>query len=458
MSELMVSVSGIRGIWGDSLTLDSLSLYTRSFGNYLLERGEKKVLMGRDARPTGGMIADHTASILNAMGIDVDDCGIVPTPTVLFGVRKRAYGGGIIITASHNPAEWNALKFVKKGGVFTGEKDVKEIKEGLGKKIKEAPYDRVGSHRKDDSVSATHVEEVVKNTDASVIRNRKFKVVLDPVNSAGSDITRLLLEKLGCETVVVNGEMNGKFGRGTEPTPANLTHLGPVIRDHRADAGFAQDPDADRLVLVDEKGRVLSEEWTLALAVESVLSKKNGARGAVVTNVSTSMVTESIAKKYSCEHYHTKVGEANVSEGIDLHHALIGGEGNGGVIYPTINQARDSLVGIALVLELMARTGKKLSELADGLPQFTMMKEKIQFHGDLVAGYNALKKEFASARTDTQDGLRLDWEENGAPLWVHVRPSNTEPVVRIIGESSDRKVLEKAVDRVRKIVKSSGEK
>lgn len=448
MSELKVSVSGIRGIWGDSLTLDSLAMYTRSFGSYLLSRGGKKVLMGRDARTTGAMISAYTASVLNAMGIDVDDCGIVPTPTVLFGVRETPYDGGIIITASHNPAEWNALKFVKKGGVFTGEKDVEEIKKGLGVKTAEASYDKIGKYRMVTAVSEKHVAKIVKKVQAKKIRDRKFRVVLDPVNSAGSAITQDLLKKLGCRTVVVNGEMNGKFGRGTEPTPANLTHLGAVIRKNRAAAGFAQDPDADRLVLVDETGRVLSEEWTLALAVESVLSKK---KGPVVTNVSTSRVDETIAKKYGCSHYLTKVGEANVSEGIDRHRALIGGEGNGGVIYPEINQARDSLVGIALVLELMARTGKKLSELADGLPKFAMLKTKVDFSGDLNQVYGSIRKAYPSARADEQDGLRLDWEENGLPVWVHVRPSNTEPVVRIIGEAGDRAVLDRVMESVGKM-------
>lgn len=449
MSELKVSVSGIRGIWGDSLTLPALFDYTQAFGKFVIERGGKRVLMGRDARPTGEMISNYCASILNGMGLDVTDTGIVPTPTVLFGVRTMGFDAGIIITASHNPVEWNALKFVKKDGTFTGEQDVAEIKGYLGKRAVEARYDRVGRLFRDDSVVQAHVDKVVGNIRILIIKKRKFRVVLDPVNSAGSLITRKLLSALGCEIKVVNGDITGQFGRGTEPTPKNLTHLTQVIKDFRADAGFAQDPDADRLVVIDENGRVLSEEWTLALAVEDVLSQK---KGDVVTNVSTSMSVAAIAKSHGGKHFNTKVGEANVSEGIVRHKAVIGGEGNGGVIYPTINLARDSLAGIGLVLELMAASGKRLSELADALPKFTMVKEKFDFRGDLDKLYGDLKNLFPGSIADEQDGLRLDWEDKGCPVWVHVRPSNTEPVVRVIGESSGPEILEAALTRIRKLV------
>lgn len=449
MSDLKVSVSGIRGIWGESLTLPVLFDYTQAFGKFVLKRNGKKVLMGRDARPTGQMIVQYTASILNAMGLDVADAGIVPTPTVLFGVRNMGYDAGIIITASHNPVEWNALKFVKDDGTFTGERDVEEILKNLADPSGEASYDRIGTYRTDEQVIQAHIEKVIANISANDIRKRKFRVVLDPVNSAGSVITQKLLADLGCEVKVVNGDITGRFERGTEPTPKNLTHLEKVIREHRADAGFAQDPDADRLVLIDENGRVLSEEWTLALAVEDVLSRK---KGDTVANVSTSMTVASVTEKHGGKHFHTKVGEANVSEGIVKHKAVIGGEGNGGVIYPAINIARDSLVGIGLVLELMAGTGKKLSELADGLPKFTMIKEKFDFKGDLKKLYQELKKAFPGSVPDEQDGLRLDWKESGTPVWVHVRPSNTEPVVRAIGEAADPEKLKIAMDKIRELV------
>lgn len=449
MSELKVSVSGIRGVWGDSLTLPVLFDYTQAFGQFVLARKGRKVLMGRDARPTGEMISQYCASVLNAMGLHVSYAGIVPTPTVLFGVRNLGFDAGIIITASHNPVEWNALKFVKKEGTFTGEQDVEEIRGYLGRKAPAAAYDKIGRYEKDDSPVQAHVDKIIGNVRVLVIKNRKFKVVLDPVNSAGGAITQKLFASLGCEVKMINGEITGSFGRGTEPTPKNLTHLEKIIRDTGADAGFAQDPDADRLVLIDEKGRVLSEEWTLALAAESVLSRK---KGDVVTNVSTSMVMSAVAEKYGGRNFHTKVGEANVSEGIVKRKAVIGGEGNGGVIYPAINLARDSLVGIALVLELMAVTGKKLSELADALPNYTMVKEKFDFRGDLKNLYRKAGELFPGSVADDQDGLRLDWKEGPDTVWVHVRPSNTEPVVRVIGESSDAGKLKAAMDKIKKLM------
>jgi phosphomannomutase len=392
------------------------------------------------------MIAAYCSSIMNAMGVTVIDTGIVPTPTVLFGVRKNSLAGGIIITASHNPVEWNALKFVKKGGVFTGEADLAEIKGYLGQPVKEALYNKIGESYLDDQISDAHIEAVLKHIDRDAIAAKNFSVVLDPVNSAGSLIGQWLLIKLGCKVKVVNGEMTGRFERGTEPTPQNLTHLGPIVREAGADIGFAQDPDADRLVLIDETGKVLSEELTLALAVEAVLSKK---KGDVVINMSTSRVNEEIAKRHGCKTYRTKVGEANVVEGIEAHKAVIGGEGNGGVIYPAINIGRDSLVGIGLVLELMAKRGKKLSELVAELPKMEMRKEKFEVKGDLAKLLPAVRAAFPGAEVNDLDGLRFDFPDR----WVHVRASNTEPVVRIIGEGSDTAALLADFEKIGKIVR-----
>lgn len=443
MSELKVSVSGVRGIWGDSLTLESLMDYTVAFGEYIRKRGGKTALIGRDARPTGAMITAYTASILNAMGIDVTDCGIVPTPTVLYGVRKHGYDGGLIITASHNPVEWNALKYVKAGGVFTGEKDIAEIKGCLGiREGAEAMYDGIGKYAVDNSILASHVRAVTDYLDTGKIIAKKYKVLVDPVNSAGGESSRLLLEALGCGYKIINGEINGRFERGTEPTPENLRHMEKAVRGFSADIGFATDPDADRLVVVDEKGCVLSEEMTLALGVESVLSDPATVKGDVVVNMSTSRMAEDIAERYGVRAYRSKVGEANVVEGIGEHHALIGGEGNGGVIFPTVNTARDSLVGIGLILQLMTRTGKPLSEIAAGFPKYAMKKTKFNYSGDVAELYKRIEQRYPGARVSVLDGLRLDWEQDGAKVWAHIRPSNTEPVVRLIGESDDPGLLD----------------
>lgn len=449
MSELKVSVSGIRGIWGDSLTLQSLMDYTKAFGLYLIENKGKKVLLGRDARPTGELISVYTASILNAMGLDVTDIGIVPTPTVLYGVREFGFDGGLIITASHNPIEWNALKFVKKGGVFTGEQDVEKIKGFLNKPFLEASYGSIGKLNIDKTIADKHCDLVLSKVNTKLIQTKKYTVVLDPVNSAGSVITQKLLESLGCKVIMVNGAITGRFERGTEPTPANLKHLESIVKENKADIAFAQDPDADRLVVVNSEGKVLSEETTLALAVMNVLGKQ---KGDVVINLSTSMVHEHLAQKAGVKCYRTKVGEANVVEGIVKHKALIGGEGNGGVIYPAINCARDSLAGIGLILELMAETGNSLTELTAALPEYTMVKEKFDFKGDLVALIGKIKGEFPLANINEQDGLRLDWKENGTPVWIHVRASNTEPVVRVIGESLENALVKAVLRRIENLL------
>lgn len=449
MSELKVSVSGIRGIWGDSLTLETLRLWTEAFGKWVADNGGKKILIGRDGRPTGELITRYCSSILNAMGISTTDIGLTPTPTVLFGVRQNNFDAGLIITASHNPVQWNALKFVKRGGVFTGEADVEAIKANYGKPIPEAAYDKIGKSNKDVSIPEAHIARIVGKIDAGVVVSKGFKVVLDPVNSAGGKITNDMFAQLGCKVKTINGEVDGTFHRVAEPTPANLKDLGPAVREFGADAGFAQDPDADRLVVADEKGNVLSEELTLALAVKAVLSQK---KGDVVINMSTSGVIDEIAAGFGSKVFRTKVGEANVVEGIDRYGALIAGEGNGGVIYPEMNKARDSLAGIALILELMAKENKPLSEITASLPVYTMLKEKFDFAGSLAEVYEKLQKKYSQASSDMTDGMRIEWKEDASPVWIHVRASNTEPVIRLIGESKDPAVIRRVMDECREVI------
>ncbi len=449
MSELKVSISGIRGIWGESLNLKTLIEFTKAFGLFVKKTGGNKILLGRDARPTGKMISLTVSGILNSMGIDVLDCGIIPTPSILYGVRKLKLGGGIIITASHNPIEWNALKFVRHDGTFTNEKDIKIIQSNLGKDLKENLYNKIGKYEETSLIEEMHIQEILKNVSAPLIRKKKFKVVLDPVNSAGSRITAELLKELGCSVHLVNGEINGTFGRGTEPNPANLTHLTAIIRKTKADIGFAQDPDADRLVVIDEKGAVLSEEMTLALAAEHILSENPGD---IVVNLSTSMLCEWLARKYGVRCYRTKVGEANVVDGIIKRKARIGGEGNGGVIYPKINCARDSLVGIALILELMTKRKKSISKIAGEFPSYPMKKEKFTFKGNINTLYKDIKASFKKAVINEADGLRLEWDEKGNKIWLHIRPSNTEPVVRVIGESVDEALLDESLMIIKKLI------
>ncbi|MCX7882495.1 MAG: hypothetical protein N2314_04665 [Brevinematales bacterium] len=450
---LKVSVSGIRGIWGESLTLDVLREYTEAFGKMLLERsqgGRVKVLLGRDGRKTGPVISQYVASVLNALGIDVLDAGLVPTPSVLFGVREWNLDGGIVLTASHNPIEWNALKFVVRGGTFTTEKDLEHLLALKGGDFPYASWRDIGTTMKTEALVEAHIERVLSVVNTEIIQKKRYTVVLDPVNSAGGPITTKLLEALGCTVIGVNTELTGEFSRVAEPTPANLSHLSEHILSHHADVAFAQDPDADRLVMADETGRLLSEEWTVALAVRHVLSKTPGP---VVVNLSTSLLSEMFARKVGQSCFYTKVGEANVVEGIKTYGAVIGGEGNGGVIYPRANLGRDSLVGIALVLEAMAMSDKSLSSLVEDFPRLFSLKEKFPQTIDMDTLQKRLFQVFPEASFTTLDGIRMDLARGEERLWVHVRTSNTEPIVRLIGESTSDEWLREVGDTLRQMLK-----
>jgi phosphomannomutase len=450
---LKVSVSGIRGIWGESLTLDVLASYTKAFGMFLLSEkasSRPSVLIGRDGRNTGPLISSYVASILNALGIDVYDAGLVPTPSIILGTREQHFDGGIIITASHNPIEWNALKFVTRQGTFTTEKELQALLGFLNQPFSHAQWNRVGKTVPAPEIADLHIQKVLSTVDSDTIRLQHFTVVIDPVNSAGGPITTRLLEQLECKVIGVNTELTGSFSRVAEPTPANLSHLPDIILRNKAHVGFAQDPDADRLVLIDEKGTILSEELTLAIAINHVLTKTPGP---IVVNLSTSLVNELIAERYHQQCFYTKVGEANVVEGIKQHHAIIGGEGNGGVIYPAANLGRDSLVGIALTLEAMATTGKTLSQLVQDFPRLFSIKKKFEGTLSLEKTLPLLQKAYPNGRFSTLDGIRLDQSENNNRLWIHIRASNTEPVVRLIGESTDQGWLTTTVETIEEMIK-----
>ncbi|MGC8771304.1 MAG: phosphoglucosamine mutase [Brevinematia bacterium] len=445
MEELKVSVSGVRGIWGKSLTFDVLLNYIKAFAIYLKKRDAKKILVARDGRITGDIIVNLTTAVINSYGIDVHYGGILPTPTLLLGVRE-SFDGGIIITASHNPEEWNALKFVKKDGTFTLQEDIDQIISYLNFPFEQISYNKVGKFYLTDEVFNLHINKILNNIDVESIRKKGFKVVIDPVNSAGGKITTRLLERLNCDVKIINGEINGFFGRKPEPKPENLKETGEKVKFYNADIGFAQDPDADRLVIIDENGNVLSEELTLALAVKHILSRK---KGNVVVNLSTSMMCDVIASNCGCKCYRTKVGEANVVEGIKKYNAVIGGEGNGGVIYPEINIARDSLTGIALILEMLALSNRKISEISMEVPVFVMKKETLSKNWELL--YNKLDNFFTTNFIDINrdDGLWGRFEDaNG---WIHLRPSNTEPIIRIIGEAENEKILTDYFNRIKEI-------
>lgn len=438
MSSPKLTVSGYRGIWSETLTVDIAQDLAHAFASFVIARGGKRILLGRDARQSGPTIIDAVAQTLSARGLDVTIGGLLPTPTVLFLVREEKFDGAIIVTASHNPPEYNGLKFVTSRGMFTNETDVAEINKYLEEK-NYAHSENIGNIETNEALGEKHVEHILKHVDVERIQNKKFKVVLDPINSAGSILTPILLEKLGCETTVINGRPDGNFAHMPEPLAVNLTTLGDAVHTTHADVGFAQDPDADRLVLADETGSVVFEEYTLALAVQSVLEKTPGD---IVINLSTSKTSEMIAEKFSKKTFRSKVGESNVVEEIIKRNAVIGGEGSGGIIYPAINPCRDSLTGIAIILELLAKENKSLGTLVAELPHFEMMKDKFPFAGDLSVVYEKIKMRFPDAMQDTQDGLRLDFEDMS---WVNIRPSNTEPIVRIMGEAKMKERIQNLV-------------
>lgn len=449
-----LTVSGYRGIWGKDIDESIAFEYALSYARMIKKYSginKNKILVGRDARTTGLKILSVVRHALEKEGLEVEYVGIIPTPSVLLLVKKLSCLGGIIITASHNPKEYNGLKFVMGTGLFAIEKDIIEIEEiRTALTSEEKKYE---NNEKEESKEINnkkfreiHLSQIIKNIDADLIKSKKFKVALDPINSAGSIITEEFLKELECEVFVINGEPNGEFAHEPEPILKNLKGIGEEVKRTKSDIGFAQDPDADRLVVVNEHGEVLNEEYTLALAVKSVLSKQVSD---VVVNMSTSRMCEDIANSYGKEIHRTKIGEAKVTEKMIEVNSIIGGEGNGGVIYSNVHFSRDSITGIGLILELLAKENKPISEIINTFPKYIMKKDKITFSGNLEMLYWRLKNEFHDALINTQDGVRFDWPDFS---WIHIRPSNTEPIVRIIGEAKTQNRIESLFNKVRLIL------
>ena len=424
---LMMSVSGVRGLLGGDMNPEIASRFTAAFARGL---GGGMVVVGRDSRPSGPCLADAVNATLRFAGSAVVDLGIVSTPTVEIMVTELGAAGGIIITASHNGPEWNALKFLGPGGEFLGAAEMERVIElaRSGEPLHAAPGE-MGALRRDESADAVHIKKILELPviDREAVSAAGFTAAVDCVNGAGSRIVPALLGTLGVEVMELNTDTDKPFPHNPEPRPEHLGGLASAVASSGADIGFACDPDADRLVLVDETGTVLSEELTLAVAADFVLSRR---KGPIVANMSTSRLLDWVGGKYGVEVHRTKVGEANVIAGMKEAGAVIGGEGNGGVIYPDLHYGRDAMVGIALVLQLLAGSGAGLGETVSRMPEYHIIKEKIPFRGDLSAVEAALSGEF-DGTIDATDGIRIDMDEG----WIHVRASNTEPVVRIIAEA-----------------------
>jgi phosphomannomutase len=450
---LMISVSGMRGIVGKDLTPELVARHAAALGAWARGQGRPAVVLGRDARTSGPMYARAATAGLMSVGADVIDVGMVPTPTVQLAVEHHHAGAGLILTASHNPIEWNALKFVGPDGIFLDGAAGAEVRALAERGPDRTGWEGIGGYREDRDAIARHLAMVLAlpQLDLAAIRARRFRVALDCVRGAGGTTIPALLAQLGCEVAAINLETDGRFPRAPEPVPENLGELSRLVRESKADVGMAVDPDVDRLALVDEQGQPIGEDYTLAFAVRAVLgggaAGQGGSAPVVVANLSTSLVVEDAARESGATFVRAPVGEANVAHAIAELGAVIGGEGNGGVILPALHIGRDAPAGVALILHLMARSGRRISQLVADAPRYTIVKAKSQRGNDLEPLYAALRRRFPEARADTRDGLRLAWPDR----WVHIRPSGTEPIVRYIAEAPDRAAAEALIETCRSL-------
>jgi phosphomannomutase len=448
---LMVSVSGVRGRVGDALTPETVATFAAAFGSWALAASRARtgrtapIVVGRDSRVSGPMLRHAVLAALESVGADVIDIGVVPTPTVQLAVEHHHAAGGLAITASHNPVEWNALKFIGPSGLFLEAHEGEAMRALLERPIARAGWDELGGYREDAEAVDRHLEAVLALPfiDVAAIRARHFVVALDCVRGAGGRIMTELLGRLGCTVHAIHLEPDGRFPREPEPTADHLDELSALVRTHGAAIGFATDPDVDRLALVDEHGHAIGEDYTLALATRLVLRHR---MGPVVSNLSTSLVVEDAAREAGAPFLRAPVGEVNVAVRMRESGAVIGGEGNGGVILPALHLGRDAPVGVALVLQLLAETGQPLSSFVANAPRYAIVKDKLDRpQASLAEVYSALERQFADAVADRQDGLRLSWPDR----WLHVRPSGTEPIVRVIAEAPDAESARALIDAAR---------
>lgn len=435
----MIGISGVRGVVGEGLTPEVIARYSAAFGNFCRSRGRNrlpKVVLGRDPRTSGEMCKLAVLSGLLATGCEVIDIGICPTPTVQIAVEGLRANGGMVITASHNPIRWNALKFIGPHGTFLAPREAEKLYDLVkNNKINYQSWSGLGKVKSDHSWIEKHIQKMFKSKfiDFKKIRRKKLKVALDCCNGAGGTISPTLLKALGCQVVELFCSPNGNFAHDPEPRPENLSSLCQAVKKNKADIGFANDPDVDRLAMVSDQGIPLSEEMTLALATKFILRKKPESK--VVTNISTSRMIDDIANEFGSKVYRTKVGEAHVVKRLKAVKGIIGGEGNGGVILPELHYGRDALVGMALILEYLAESEKTITRLTSDLPRYFMIKKKSKLTKYFERNLAKLKRKYAKEKMDLIDGVKIDFEDS----WVHVRKSNTEPIFRIIAEAKSKK-------------------
>ncbi len=431
---LIVSVSGIRGRVGIDLNPEIIVGFAAQFGTFVRQKGwGEHLAIARDSRLSGPAFVRAATAGLQAVGCRVSDLGLVPTPTALLEIQDRGLSGGIVVTASHNPREWNALKLASPEGAFLTPEQGAEFLAGI-RAGKPAAYvqGEFGTAEALSGAADRHIDRVLglELVDPAVIRDRGFQLVLDCTRGAGGVIMPGLLERLGCEFTGIDLEPDGRFTREPEPIPQNMTELCRRVPLQGADLGMAIDPDADRLALVDESGRAIGEDFTLALATRLVLAHRVGP---VVANLSTSQVVEAVCQRAGARYRQSAVGEANVAKMMKEVGAVVGGEGNGGVILPALHYTRDAPLAVALILQLLAETGRRLGEIVAEYPQYCIVKDRFpRSEASLGDRVEAIKRAFPGAEVDQRDGVHLRWRERG--MWLHCRPSGTEPILRVIAE------------------------
>lgn len=442
---LKVSISGVRGIVGESLTPQIAARFASAFGTYL---GPGPVLVGQDTRPSGTMLRKAVLSGLLATGCQPVEVGVLPIPTILFLTREKQARGAVVVTASHNPSEWNGLKFIGPEGLYLRRSQVEEFLDIFHQgEFTFVPAERIKVSVQEKNAGQLHLDKILSRLKVKDIRRRRFRVVADCANGAGATLLPQLLSELGCEVLLINTDLSGDFSHQSEPVPENLKELSRRVKEFRADLGLAQDADADRLALVDEKGRPLGEDLTLTLAVAHVLGKK---RGPVVVNLSTSMAIDDLAARYRVPVIRTRIGEINVVETMLEEGAVIGGEGNGGVIWPEIHPCRDSLTAAGLVLEMLAGSRETISAAAAEFKKYRLLKDRIDCPAELAfRTVVELRRRYQSENISTLDGLKISWPDS----WVHIRPSNTEPIIRLLAEARSPARSRRLIEKFRKEIK-----
>ena len=436
---LIRSASGLRGIAEDHFTPELIDQYILAF---ITTQNIKSCVIGRDGRPSGKQIAQWVIDSLHKKGINVDNCGLATTPTMQIMTENENYDGGIVITASHNPSEYNGLKFLQTDGTFLNPDQCEDLFKAVDQNVSINPPDSLGVVSDYSTANEEHIEKVLaaKCIEADNIRKKKFKVVIDAVNGAGSFILPMLCEQLGCEVVTMNCNGDGNFTREAEPLAENLNELEQKVLSDRADIGFATDPDGDRLSIVSNKGKAIGEEYTLVLAVKNFI---NSQESMVVTNLSTSMMLDNIADKT----IRTKIGEAHVVKKMNELNIAIGGEGNGGVILKEVHLGRDSLVAISMILNLLSSSGKSISDEITNIPKYLMIKDKI--HIDSKIDFDSLENIFDCDEINKLDGIKFSWPNK----WIHIRQSNTEPIIRIFAEASTQDEVDELINTLKNYLK-----